>query len=45
LLKDGYDALEIITSSGESIQHFWILKQPRLLSIEEALADLAEQDS
>lgn len=42
LLKDGYDALEITTSFGESVQHFWILKQPKLLSIEEALADLAE---
>jgi len=45
LLKDGYDALEIITPLGESLQHFWILEQPRLLSIEEALADLAEEDS
>jgi hypothetical protein len=45
LLKDGYDALEITTSSGESDQHFLILEQLRLLSIEEALANLAEKDS
>lgn len=45
LLKDGYDALEITASSGESVQHFWILKQPRLLSIEEALEDLAKKNS
>ena len=45
LLKDGYDALEITTSFGESVQHFWILERPRLLSIEEALSDLAEEDS
>ena len=43
LLKDGYDALEITNSFGESVRHFWILEQPRLLSIEEALANLGEE--
>jgi len=45
LLENGYDALEITTSSGESVQHFLILEEPRLLSIEKALANLAGEDS
>jgi len=45
LLKDRYDALGITPPFGENIRHFWILEQPRLLSIKEALADLAEEDS
>ena len=45
LLKGGYDAMGISSSFGESVQHFWILERPRLLSIEEALANLTEEDS
>ena len=42
LLKDGYDALEITAPVGQDIQDFWILEQPGLLSVEEALSDLTK---
>jgi len=40
--KGGYDALEITAPFGENVQDFWILEQARLLSVEEALSDLAQ---
>ena len=42
MLKDGYEVLEITAPVGQNIQDFWILEQPRLLSIEEALSDLTK---
>jgi hypothetical protein len=44
LLKDGYDALEITAPVNGNVQDFWILEQPKLLSVEEALLELAEED-
>ena len=44
MLKDGYDALEMTAPVNGSLQDFWILEQPRLLSVEEALLELAEEE-
>ncbi len=44
LLKDGYDALEITAPVNGNVQDFWILEQPTLLSVEEALLELAEKE-
>ena len=44
MLKDGYDALEITAPINGNVQDFWILEQPKLLSVEEALLKIAEED-
>jgi hypothetical protein len=44
LLKDGYDALEITAPVNGNVQDFWILEQPKLLSVEEALLELEEEE-
>ena len=41
LLRDGYEALEITAPVWEDVQNFWILERPKLLSVSEALLDLA----
>jgi hypothetical protein len=43
-LKGWDDALEIAAPVNGNVQDFWILEQPKLLSVEEALLDLAEED-
>ena len=44
MLKDGYEALEITAPVNGNVQDFWILEQPKLLSVEEALLELEEGD-
>lgn len=44
LLKDGYDALEVTAPVNGNVQDVWILEQPRLLGVEEALLEIAEGD-
>ncbi len=44
LLRDGYDALEIMAPITDNVQDFWILEQPKLLSVEEALLEIAEEE-
>lgn len=44
LLQDEYDALEITAPVNGNVQDFWILEQPRLLGVEEAILEIGEED-
>ena len=44
LLKDGCDALEITVPVNGNVQDFWILEHPKLLSVEDAPFEMAEEE-